>query len=56
MDANKDEILKLFKKCYGEGQEKKWFSYWRVFFLSCAELWGFEDGNEWYVGHYLLKK
>ena len=56
MDSNKNEILEIFKNCYGEGQEKKWFSYWRVFFLSCAELWGFEDGNEWYVGHYLLKK
>ena len=56
MDSNKERILELFKKCYGEGNEKKWFSYWRVFFLSCAEIWGYNKGNEWFVGHYLLRK
>ena len=56
MDSNKKEILQIFEKCYNKGEEKKWFSYWRAFFLACAELFGYKDGNEWYVGHYLLKK
>ena len=25
MDSKKERILELFKKCYGEGNEKKWF-------------------------------
>jgi cyclopropane-fatty-acyl-phospholipid synthase len=56
MDRNKDEILKLFSKTYGEENKIKWWVYWRVFFMSCAELWGFKNGSEWFVSHYLFKK
>ena len=55
MDENKDEIMALFKKHYGN-EAKKWFSYWRIFYMSCAELWKYKDGEEWYVSHYLMEK
>ncbi len=56
MDASREEIMRIFAKTYGQDQAKKWWAYWRVFFMSCAELWGFREGDEWIVSHYLLKK
>jgi cyclopropane-fatty-acyl-phospholipid synthase len=56
MDAHKAEILALFRGVYGAGNEGRWWSYWRVFYMACAELWDFDDGNEWFVSHYLFKK
>jgi cyclopropane-fatty-acyl-phospholipid synthase len=56
MDRHKPAILELFAATYGADQARKWWSYWRVFFMSCAELWGFRDGSEWIVSHYLLAK
>lgn len=51
MDRHKDELMRLFRQTYG-GQATKWWVYWRVFFMACAELWGFRKGSEWYVSHY----
>ncbi len=55
MDANRVALWPLFEQTYGR-DAKKWWSYWRVFFMSCAELWGYRGGEEWTVSHYLLKK
>jgi cyclopropane-fatty-acyl-phospholipid synthase len=55
MDANRTEIMPLFAKTYGEAEAGKWWVYWRVFFMACAELWRHGDGEEWLVGHYLFE-
>lgn len=56
MDRNKKEIFPLFAETYGPEQATKWWSYWRIFFMACAELWGYRKGQEWVVSHYLFKK
>jgi cyclopropane-fatty-acyl-phospholipid synthase len=56
MDAHKAEILEQFIQVYGAGQEKRWFERWRIFFMACAELFGYGGGSEWMVSHYLLRK
>ncbi|MGI9542754.1 MAG: SAM-dependent methyltransferase [Cyclobacteriaceae bacterium] len=56
MDANQKRILALFNKVYGETQAMQWWVYWRIFFMACAELFGFKQGMEWQVTHYLMKK
>ncbi len=56
MDAHQAEILPLFVQTYGADQAVKWWGYWRVFYLACAELWAFRGGEEWHVSHYLFRK
>lgn len=56
MDANRDAIMPILESTYGPENASRWWVYWRVFFMSCAELWGFRNGEEWIVSHYLFTK
>lgn len=54
MDRHRSSILRVFAETYGAKEARKWWNYWRIFFLSCAELWGYRGGSEWIVSHYLF--
>ncbi len=56
MDRNRAQIKPMMVATYGADQAQRWWVYWRVFFMSCAELWGFNEGKEWLVSHYLFTK
>ena len=54
-DKNKNKIMTIFKKCYDK-DALIWFNRWRIFWMSCEELFGYKNGSEWYVGHFLMSR
>ncbi len=52
MDRRKTEVMSILETTYGKENAVVWFNRWRVFFLACAELFGFNNGQEWWVSHY----
>jgi len=56
MDKSAPRVMELLKQTYPKGTEVMWFNRWRAFFMACAELWGYKNGNEWIVAHYLFSK
>ena len=55
MDVNKDIVMKIFSETYGD-DAKLWFQRWRIFFMSCEKLFGYNNGSEWGVSHYRFNK
>ena len=56
MDARRDRVMPILARTYGEENAERWFQRWRIFFMACAELFGFDNGREWYVSHYLFAR
>ncbi|NIO15487.1 MAG: methyltransferase domain-containing protein [Deltaproteobacteria bacterium] len=56
LDGGKDAIMPVLEATYGKGEASRWFHRWRIFFIACAELWGFRGGREWLVSHYRFRK
>lgn len=56
MDRHRKQIEPILAAVYGPTELRRWWVYWRVFFMACAELWGYARGREWMVSHYLFVK
>jgi cyclopropane-fatty-acyl-phospholipid synthase len=55
MDACQATLMPLFEQTYGEAAPV-WWQRWRLFFMSVAELFGYDEGRRWLVSHYLFSK
>ena len=56
MDQQREKIIPLLEATYGPDQAELWWQRWRLFFMACAELFGYAGGNEWWVSHYLFQR
>ena len=54
-DQNQSGIMTVFRTTYGE-DAARWFQRWRIFFMACAELFGYNNGAEWGVSHYRFER
>ncbi|MGH8032320.1 MAG: SAM-dependent methyltransferase [Luteimonas sp.] len=51
-DAHRDAVMQVLVPAYGEADAQRWAQRWRIFWMSCAELFGYDRGNQWGVAHY----
>ncbi|MFU8813720.1 MAG: SAM-dependent methyltransferase [Pseudomonadales bacterium] len=56
LDCNADAVTQALQPVYGDAEVARWVQRWRMFFMACEELFGYRDGSEWLVCHYLFHK
>ncbi len=55
LDRRRDNVLPILAMAYGSTDARRWLNRWRMFFLAVSELFGFADGEEWFVSHYVME-
>jgi cyclopropane-fatty-acyl-phospholipid synthase len=50
-DAHRDAAMIPLRAAYG-ADAALWNQRWRMFWMACAELFGYAGGQEWVVAHY----
>lgn len=55
LEARRGEVMHVLRSHYG-ADASLWYHRWRIFFLACEELFAYEGGRQWGVGHYRLRR
>jgi cyclopropane-fatty-acyl-phospholipid synthase len=56
LDASREPALAALARTYGPVEAPRRLAMWRIFFMACAELFGYRNGQEWWVSHYLFER
>jgi cyclopropane-fatty-acyl-phospholipid synthase len=56
MDKHESSIMPILAETYGADEVQKWRNRWRIFYMACAELFGYKNGQEWWVSHYQFER
>jgi len=54
LERRRPEALAILRRVHG-ADAPRWYQRWRLFFLACAELFGYAGGEEWLVVHQRLR-
>ena len=54
-DRHRGHVLAVLRQYYGDGA-MLWLNRWRIFWMACAELFGYAKGSEWLIAHYLCER
>lgn len=56
MDLRRPQLQTILSGTYGAAEAERWRVRWRLFFMACEELFGYRNGEEWWVSHYLFRQ
>ncbi|KAF3438321.1 hypothetical protein FNV43_RR21083 [Rhamnella rubrinervis] len=56
MDNNWASMKQIMETTYGKDEAVKWTVYYRTFFMFISETYGYNNGEEYLLAHYLFKK
>ena len=51
-DRHAGEVMRVLSEAYGPAEASRWNQRWRMFWMACAELFGYQGGHQWLVAHY----
>ncbi len=51
LDRARAHVVPVLERVYGSREATRWLHRWRLFFLACSELFGYREGQEWWVVH-----
>ena len=54
LDGSRSEVMQALGTELSPGESRVQLQRWRMFFMACEELFAYNGGSEWFVGHYLL--
>lgn len=55
LDRRSRYVRSIMDEVYGD-DAAVWQQRWRIFFMACEELFGFDGGRQWLVGHFRFRK